>query len=329
MNKYIKNLESMALRVTNDTVFALDQTKLPHSEEWVEVKNPDQMVDLVKTLAVRGAPLIGVAAAISLAHFAVFGKNGNASLEDILNAAYKLREARPTAVNLAACIDRIIHNEKIKTKDFREFIKNEAVEIFEEDARLCEEMSTRASEFIKDGDQILTHCNAGALVATGIGTAIGAIVKAHSQGKKIHVYVDETRPLLQGARLTAWELNKRGIPHTLICDNMSGLLMSQGKVDKIFVGADRIARNGDFANKIGTHTLAVLSTHYKIPMYVVAPYTTLDMNCATGADIPIEERNPNEVRAGKSYDNCPAFNPAFDVTKRELITSIILNDRIM
>lgn len=324
-----KALDSMALRITENKVYILDQTALPQTENWIEVLDPNHMIELIKTLAVRGAPLIGVAAAISLAHFAVFGKNGNTSLDEILEAARNLRKARPTAINLAAAIDRIINHPKMKEKNFKNFILNESIEIFEEDARHCEEMSSRAAEYIKDGDHILTHCNAGALVTTGIGTALGAIVKATEQGKKIHVYVDETRPLLQGARLTAWEMKKRNIPHTLICDNMSGLLMSKGKISKIFVGADRIARNGDFANKIGTHNLAVLSNYYKVPMYVVAPYTTLDMNCANGSEIPIEERDAEEVRAGKSYAGCPVYNPAFDVTKRELITAIILNDRIM
>ncbi|MEK6554298.1 MAG: S-methyl-5-thioribose-1-phosphate isomerase, partial [Bdellovibrionota bacterium] len=179
-----------------------------------------------------------------------------------------------------------------------------------------------------DGEQILTHCNTGALATAGWGTALGAIRKAHEQGKKIHVYVDETRPLLQGGRLTAWELAKLGIPHTLICDNMAGMLMAQGRVSKVFVGSDRIARNGDFANKIGTYSVAVLAQYHKVPFYVAAPFTTVDALTASGKDIPIEERNPKEVRGEMSPQDAPVYNPAFDVTPAELVTGWVLDNGV-
>jgi methylthioribose-1-phosphate isomerase len=205
----------------------------------------------------------------------------------------------------------------------------DAEAIFEEDVALCEALAERGAPLLADGDSILTHCNAGGLVTAGVGTALGVVRRAHEQGKRLHVYVDETRPLLQGARITAWELGKLGIPHTLICDNMAASLMAQGKIQKVVVGADRIAKNGDFANKIGTYGVAVLAHHHKIPFYTVAPRTTFDPSCATGRDIPIEERAPDEVRAGKSPPDCRVYNPAFDVTPRELITAVVLDDRML
>ncbi|MBY0384916.1 S-methyl-5-thioribose-1-phosphate isomerase, partial [bacterium] len=203
-----------------------------------------------------------------------------------------------------------------------------------EDVDLCEKMSSCASQMIADGDGVLTHCNTGGLATVGIGTALGAITKACQQNKKIHVYVDETRPLLQGARLTAWELEQLKIPHTLICDNMAGYLMSQGKIQKAFVGTDRIALNGDFANKVGTYSVAVLCHYHKIPFYVVAPSTTVDKNCKTGKDIPIEERKAFEVRGVEgsfgsvqwASSASPVYNPAFDVTPVDLVTGIIIDD---
>jgi methylthioribose-1-phosphate isomerase len=230
--------------------------------------------------------------------------------------AAELRAARPTAVNLMAAVDRMT-----ASKD----PVREAERIFEEDVALCEAMARHGSPLIDDGDDVLTHCNAGALATAGIGTALGVIRRAYEEGKKIHVWVDETRPLLQGARLTAWELGKLGIPHTLITDNMAGHVMSQGRVRKIFTGADRIARNGDAANKIGTYGLAVIAKHHRVPFYIVAPYTTVDERCATGADIPIETRDDDEVRGATGPAGCRVYNPAFDVTPRELITKLILD----
>jgi methylthioribose-1-phosphate isomerase len=305
--------------VESGRLLVLDQTKLPAEECWVESKTPEDMIRLIQCLAVRGAPLIGVAAALSLAQFAKQG----VSEKDFQSAAANLRKARPTAVNLMAAVDRMRKRfEKSKSK--AEEMVDEAEQIFTEDVRLCEAMAERGAALVQPGDQLLTHCNAGGLATAGIGTALGVILKAHQQGKKVHVYADETRPLLQGARLTAWELKKAGVPHTLICDSMAGFLMAQKKIQRIFVGADRIAANGDVANKIGTYSLAVLAKHHSVPFYVVAPRTTFDARCASGKDIPIEERAPAEVSARSATDS--AWNPAFDVTPRALITNIVFDD---
>lgn len=296
----MRDLHSLALRRVNGTLEVLDQTLLPLQEVWLPVATSGDMIAHIQRLAVRGAPLIGVAAALSL----VLEKEG------LPARALELRQARPTAVNLMHAMDRMM-----AAKD----PAREAEAIFDEDVRLCESMARNAAEFLRDGDGILTHCNTGGLATVGVGTALGAIRHAHESGKKIHVYVDETRPLLQGARLTAWELSRLGIPHTLICDNMAAALMAKGKVQHVVVGADRIAKNGDAANKIGTYSLAVLANFHKIPFMVVAPSTTLDPKCASGAEIPIEERKAAEVHLGAS----PVWNPAFDVTPRALITRIV------
>lgn len=309
-------MKSLGLRL-QDKLEVLDQTLLPHQEIWCEVTDPQEMIRLIQCLAVRGAPLIGVAAALALGEFSV----GKTELE-IRIAALALREARPTAVNLMHAMDRMLLALEAGVD-----LRMEAKSIFAEDVLLCEQMAERGAKYIQDGDGVLTHCNTGGLATVGIGTALGVIRRAHEQGKKIHVYVDETRPLLQGARLTAWELEKLQIPFTLICDNMAASLMKSGKVQKAFVGADRIAVNGDAANKIGTYGVAVLCRHHKIPFYVVAPSTTYDPECPDGSAIPIEERKPEEVRAGKAPAQCKVWNPAFDITPKELITKVILENR--
>jgi methylthioribose-1-phosphate isomerase len=313
-----KNLTALSLKFEDGKLLLLDQTRLPHEEVWLESFTPEDTISHIQRLAVRGAPLIGVAAALCLAQYAQSG----ASSEQIKSAAMRLREARPTAVNLMKAIDRML-----ETSDVTDFspsaLLEKAIEIFDEDVELCEKIATRAAKLIEDGDTILTHCNTGGLATAGVGTALGAIRKAHESRKKIHVYVDETRPLFQGSRLTAWELQKLGIPYTLICDHMAALLMSQGKIQKVFVGADRIARNGDSANKIGTFSIAIAAKYHHIPFYVVAPNTTVDETCLTGKDIPIEERGAEEVRLERSPKDCQVFNPAFDVTPAELITEII------
>jgi methylthioribose-1-phosphate isomerase len=314
-------MKSLALRYRPDYFEVLDQRKLPHEERWVQVTSPEDMILLIKTLAVRGAPLIGVAAALALGRYAA----GGASVEDVERAAASLREARPTAVNLMHAIDRLV---RVLGKRGPKALLPEAEAIFQEDVALCEAMAAQGAQFIADGDGILTHCNTGGLATAGRGTALGVIAKAWEQGKKIHVYVDETRPLLQGARLTAWELSRLGIPFTLICDNMAASLLRTGRVQSAWVGADRVAVNGDVANKIGTYGVAVLCKHHKVPFYVVAPKTTYDPKCATGAKIPIEERGPAEVRGETGLADAPVWNPAFDVTPRDLITKIIFEDRV-
>jgi methylthioribose-1-phosphate isomerase len=317
-------LDSRALRYEDGKLSVLDQQLLPMEQKWLLIEEPHQMISVIQSLKVRGAPLIGVAAALSLADWFVKTKPSRANF---LTMAQKMREARPTAINLMNAVDRM-------TAVPEQELFSTAVQIFNEDVELCEQMSLCGSEQISDGDGILTHCNTGGLATVGIGTALGAITKAWQQKKKIHVYVDETRPLLQGGRLTAWELEQLQIPHTLICDNMAGYLMSQGKIQKAFVGTDRIALNGDFANKVGTYSVAVLCHYHKIPFYVVAPSTTVDKNCKSGKDIPIEERKPFEVRGVEgsfgsvqwASSGSPVYNPAFDVTPVDLVTGIIIDN---
>ncbi len=316
----MKDLRSLALRLEGEKLSLLDQQLLPGQEKWIEVPDPDAMAARIVSLQIRGAPLIGVGAALSLG---LHAKRG-ASKAEMGRAAKTLRDARPTAVNLMAAVDRVS-----KASDPWAM----AVAIYEEDVALCERMAGHGNALIQDGDRILTHCNTGGLATAGVGTALGVIRQAHESGKKIHVYVDETRPLLQGARLTAWELEKLSIPYTLLCDNAAASLMSLGKVSKIFLGADRIARNGDFANKIGTYNLAVLARHHKIPFYTVAPLTTVDAKCPSGAAIPIEMRSADEVRGvSGSFGSVrwsPAagsvYNPAFDVTPADLVTGLVLD----
>lgn len=320
-------MNSLALRYDKQQLWILDQQLLPQKEQWIAVESPKHMVDVIKALKVRGAPLIGVAAATSLADWT---QKFSPSLEEYKATALMLRESRPTAVNLMNAIDRMV---PVYDGKNTEKVVNEARAIFEEDVQLCEKMAVCASQFIQDGDGILTHCNTGGLATAGRGTAFGAFSYAWEQGKKIHVYADETRPLLQGGRLTVWELAKNKIPHTLICDNMAAPVMASGKIKSAFVGTDRIAMNGDIANKIGTYTVAVLCKHHNIPFYVVGPKTTVDPKCKTGKDIPIEERSPAEVRGASgafgdvcwSAETTPVFNPAFDVTPVDLITGIIVD----
>ncbi len=308
--------ESLGLRHDGRTLWVLDQTQLPDTEVWLDGSDPGTMVALIQRLAVRGAPLIGVAAAASLATFAGRG----ASASEYAAACAALRMARPTAVNLMWAMDRMKKaNDPVA----------EAQAIFEEDVRLCEGMARHGAELIQDGEGLLTHCNTGGLATAGIGTALGVIRRAHEQGKRIHVYADETRPLLQGGRLTAWELMKLGIPSTLITDSMAALLLRDGKVQRVLVGSDRVAANGDFANKVGTYGLAVQARHHGVPFHPVAPFSTVDLACPDGAAIPIELRSPGEVRG---YGNLrwapadmPAWNPSFDVTPVDLVTSLVLD----
>lgn len=313
-------LDSLGLRFSEGRLWILDQTRLPLEEVWLESRSPDDMIGFVRRLAVRGAPLIGVAAALELARFAGTG----CTSRELVSSAQALRAARPTAVNLMAAVDRVVLSHPLEELG-ADAILRRAVHVFEEDVRLCRAMADHGAALLSDGDSVLTHCNTGGLATVGVGTALGVIRAAHESGKRIHVYVDETRPLLQGARLTAWELSRLGVPHTLICDNMAAMLMRQGKIKKAFVGSDRIARNGDAANKIGTYSAAVLARHHGVPFYVVAPYTTVDLSCPSGAEIPIEERDPDEVRREWAPRDCRVFNPSFDVTPAALITAIVLD----
>lgn len=322
------SIETLSVKWSHFGYHLLDQTLLPHKEQWIKIENLEQMVEAIKSLRVRGAPLIGVSACLYLASRALGGQD----LTSLKKEALILKEARPTAVNLMNNIDQIL-----KHFDSKDSLVDEAIRIFKEDQALCDGMSALGAELIQDGDNILTHCNTGSLATAGSGTALGVIKKAFQQGKKIHVYVDETRPLLQGARLTAWELSKEKIPFTLITDSMAAFLMRKGKVSKAFVGCDRIARNGDFANKIGTYSVAALCHLHKIPFYVVGPRTTVDPKCASGDLIPIEERISKEVTGFHSNahslswapEGTKVYNPSFDVTPNEYVTAWVLDHKII
>ncbi len=312
----------------------LDQSRLPSHVEFLDCYDYQSVAQAIRDLKVRGAPAIGVTAAMGVAlgarHLRVAGYDEFAkAVHDICHV---LAATRPTAVNLFWAIERM----KRKVEALRDrpvdHIKQELVEeaqrILEEDIALCKAIGRHGAALIGDGATILTHCNAGALATAGYGTALGVIRAAWEQGKKISVIADETRPVLQGARLTAWELMQDGIPVTLITDNMAGTLMRQGHIQLCIVGADRIAANGDVANKIGTYSVAMLAKAHGIPFYVAAPYSTIDLATPSGDKIPIEQRNPTEVTSVHgSHPIAPqgvaVFNPAFDVTPAELITGII------
>ncbi len=326
----MKDLTATALRYENGELHVLDQRKLPGEVCWHVCKHENDLVALIQSLAIRGAPLLGIAAAVWVGHCATRGD----SIDQLTNTIALLRSSRPTAVNLMNYLDRL--QKLVDSRADKLSIADEVAAIFEEDVALCAALSEHGAALVEHGDSILTHCNTGSLATAGVGTALGVITTAHKQDKNISVWVDETRPLLQGSRLTAWELEQAGVPYQLICDSMSAGLMAAGKVDRIMVGADRIAVNGDFANKVGTYTLAVLARHHHVPFYVVAPTTTIDRYCNDGASIPIEQRNADEVRgASGSFGSCiwspveaPVYNPAFDVTPAELVSGWILNSGV-
>jgi methylthioribose-1-phosphate isomerase len=308
---------SLALVIDGTKLQVLDQTRLPHDETWIQIDSVDRMVTAIQSLSVRGAPLIGIAAVMTVAREALLQK----SSEQILHAIQSLRTSRPTAVNLMNCLDRLKHIFVASQYNPKELIEG-AFQLFDEDVAMCERMAANAQKYIQDGDRILTHCNTGGLATVGIGTALGAIKAAHRLGKRLHIYVDETRPLLQGARLTTWELQKAQIPFTLITDNMAAAAFQAGVIDKVFLGADRITANGDVANKIGTYGVAILAKFHAKPLYVVAPRTTLDPDLQTGAEITIEQRHGSEI-LGQLPEIFPTWNPSFDVTPRALISDII------
>lgn len=307
----------------------LDQTKLPTEVIYKDLTDYRDIIVSIKKLEVRGAPAIGIAAAYALAIAA--RQTATTNLTELGKLADEIKAARPTAVNLMWAIDRMVSAATSaapnSNQQLVDLLWREAEAIHNEDRELCRKIGEFGATLIKDGDTILTHCNAGAIATGGIGTALGAIYTAHQQGKKISVIADETRPLLQGARLTTWELQQAGIPVTLISDNMAGMMMKQGKINLCIVGADRIAKNGDAANKIGTYSVAVLARHHDIPFYVAAPYSTFDDTTPDGGAIVIEERNPEEVTHGFGRQTAPngiaVYNPAFDVTPFELITAFV------
>ena len=296
------------VRLEDDAVVVLDQRLLPDEEVDLVCRSSAEVAEAIRTLAVRGAPAIGIAAAYG---YALAARNG----EDLAAAVSALAGARPTAVNLAWALEEMRRWDGDPAERARQ--------IHAEEVERCRLMSAHAAALFDPGTRALTHCNAGGLATGGYGTAVGALRAAWERGLLEHVLVDETRPLLQGARLTAWELEDAGIPHAVIADSAAGSLMARGEVDLVVTGADRIAANGDTANKIGTYSLAVLAAHHEIPFYVVAPSSTVDPATATGAGIPIEERAGDEVT--RSF---AARNPAFDVTPAALIAAIVTEDGV-
>lgn len=322
----------------NGVVKTIDQRRLPADLIVVELADYHEVARAIKEMLIRGAPAIGAAAAFGMALAARESaeKRREALLADLEKAADVLRETRPTAVNLFWAIERMLRKARslacTEASEIAKALEDEAKAIAEEDVETNKRMASYGAGLIKDGDNILTHCNAGALATVDYGTALGVIRKAHEQGKRVHVWVDETRPRLQGARLTAWELKQLGIPMTLISDNAAGLIMRKGRVDIVLVGADRIARNGDVANKIGTYKLAVLAKENGIPFYSVAPTSTIDLSIASGDEIPIEEREPREVTHIRGMPIAPegveVYNPAFDVTPNRYVTGIVTENGI-
>ncbi|TQF72476.1 S-methyl-5-thioribose-1-phosphate isomerase [Pseudoalteromonas luteoviolacea] len=326
----MKELIAASLKYQGGKVQVLDQYLLPHQEVWHTCQDVASMQSLINNLQVRGAPLIGLAATLLVAYLAEQG----AEKSQLCEAIDALEATRPTAVNLKHCMDCL--RQALQQTQYAGAIVQSAERLFDEDVALCQRIGEHGVELVEAGDNILTHCNTGALATAGIGTALGVIYTASKQLANIHVWVDETRPLLQGGRLTAYELARWQIPYTLLCDSMAASLMAAGKVDKIFVGADRIAANGDFANKVGTYNLAVLAKFHNIPFYVVAPKTTFDANCAQGSEIEIEQRSATEVTGVSgsfgecqwASENASVFNPAFDVTPASLVTAWVFDSGV-
>ncbi|MBR5088409.1 MAG: S-methyl-5-thioribose-1-phosphate isomerase [Ruminiclostridium sp.] len=326
--------ENVVLSDDGRSVVIIDQTRLPNHTEFLTLTEPEHFYDAIHELKVRGAPAIGICAGMGLYVTAnVFGTvNEELFLSKLHNVAVFINSSRPTAVNLFHALERVegaaLSSRGKGVPAMLEAMRTECISIQDEDIAMCRAISEYGLTLVKDGDGILTHCNAGPLATSCYGTGLGTLLLGKERGYTFHAYTDETRPLLQGARLTAYELNKAGIDVTLICDNMASIVMKQGKVNACFVGCDRVAANGDTANKIGTSGVAVLAKHYGIPFYVFCPSSTVDFGCGTGADITIEERDPDEIKS-KFYTEpmAPAdvkcYNPAFDVTDAELITAII------
>lgn len=311
----------------------INQTKLPNILEYLHIDTPKKLWYAIKELKVRGAPAIGIAGAfgVALAASKFKGNNKNAFQKYVLKTSDYIASSRPTAVNLFWAIDRmkkvLTDNSHKNISELKKCLLKEALVVLEEDKKICRAIGKFGASLIKNGDVILTHCNAGALATGDYGTAIGVIYSAVDDGKKIKVFADETRPLLQGARLSAWELMQHNVDVTLICDNMAASIIKKGWISKIIVGADRIASNGDTANKIGTYNLAVLAKYHKIPFYIAAPLSTFDFSIKNGDQIPIETRAEHEVTSIYGKRVAPigvkVYNPAFDVTPHNLITAFI------
>ena len=315
-----------AIRWENSALYLLDQTRLPAEERWLRYTEYRAVARAIRSMVVRGAPAIGITAAYAMVLAAQESAYKGDFPAAMSQAKAVLAASRPTAVNLFWALDRMERCWQTAGPDLPQ-LEEEARAIHREDIQMNEAMGKAGAELVPEGARILTHCNAGALATGGYGTALGVIRAAHAQGKVSMVYADETRPLLQGARLTACELVKDQIPVTLICDDMAGYLMSQGKVDLVVVGCDRMAANGDFANKIGTYSLAVLASHHGIPFYTALPSSTIDLSIPDGSHIPVEQRDGQEVACFAGVQTGPlgiqTWNPAFDVTPHDLLTAVI------
>ncbi|MBP6162119.1 MAG: S-methyl-5-thioribose-1-phosphate isomerase [Clostridia bacterium] len=330
----IKHLDSVRLSKRGNSVVIIDQTRLPNETVYLDLKDPEDLYEAIHQLRVRGAPAIGIFAGYALYCLALqsTAEDYPAFMEEVRTQAAYLNSSRPTAVNLSWALKRMVAKAeasagKPKTEILQD-LKEECIAIHNEDIAMCKAIAEYGLTLIKDGDGILTHCNAGPLATSRYGTALGPILLGYERGMDFHVFVDETRPLLQGARLTSYELEEAGVDITLICDNMASIVMSKGWVQACFVGCDRVAANGDTANKIGTSGVAILAKYYDIPFYVLGPTSTIDLATPTGADIEIELRDPNEIKE-KWYEKPMAlpqtrcYNPAFDVTPHELIDAIV------
>lgn len=317
----------------------IDQRLLPNEVEHVVCGSAEEVAEAIREMVVRGAPAIGIAAAYGIV---LAARNSEAAssesfIAEVSQASGEIASARPTAVNLFWALERmkkvLKRNKAENVSVLRELLLQEANAILEEDHQTCRQIGLHGAELIKDGDAVLTHCNAGGLATSGYGTALAAVYAAKEQGKRIRVYVDETRPLLQGSRLTAWELLQAGIETTVLCDNTAGVVMKEGKVSIVITGADRIAANGDTANKVGTYSLALLAKAHEVPFYVAAPKSTFDMNLQNGEEIPIEQRSPREVTHFGGVRTAPegvkVYCPAFDVTPHRLIRGIITEQGIV
>jgi len=314
-----------------DRVKILDQTRLPQEEVYLELDDYQDIASAITELKIRGAPAIGVAGgyAIALGALKIDSDSQSVFREEFYRVSRAVAGTRPTARNLFFAVERMERVVEVggTVEELKKALVEEAMKMHAEEAEATEKLSSFGAELIKDGFTVLTHCNTGPLATTGYGTALGVIIRASEQGKNVKVFADETRPLLQGARLTTWELQKAGIPVTLITDSMAGYFMSKGRIDCVITGADRIAANGDTANKIGTYTLAVLAKENNVPFYVAAPTSTIDPSLTTGEEIPIEQRKPEEVTHIRGVPIAPegteVENPAFDVTPHRYITAII------
>ncbi len=315
--------EAIRWDIENDHLVLLDQRRLPTEIRWVICGNPSEVAQSIENMTVRGAPAIGIAAAYGMALAAAGG------IEGVRASAERLAATRPTAVNLFWAIKRMLDAAEAApdASDLRESLLKEARKIHSEDIEANRAIGVAGQAMLPARCAVLSHCNAGALATGGYGTALGIIRAAREQGKDVRVFLDETRPVLQGARLSAWELSEEGFDVTVICDSMAGALMKKGVPDAVLVGADRIASNGDFANKIGTYGLAVLAAEHGIPFYVAAPWSTFDTSIASGEDIGIEERDPEEVRILPGGQRIPdvvkVWNPAFDVTPARFVTAFV------